>query len=240
VLGLVGESGSGKSQTAFATLGLLPAAGRITGGSIMFAGQELTGLPVRSYRELLGREIAYVPQEPMTNLDPSFTIGQQLVVPLRKKQGLSRADARARALELLDRVGITDPERTFESYPFQISGGMAQRVLIAGAVSCEPRLLIADEPTTALDVSVQAEVLGVLRTLQREKGMGVLLVTHNFGVVADICDRVAVMSNGLIVESGDTREVLRTPRHEYTVSLLNSMLDDETFRDDLVTDSEKR
>src|SRR5690606_31311357 len=163
VLRLVGESGSGKSQTALSILGLPPYGGDITAGSIRFEGTELTGLGPRGYSRLRGSDIAYVPQEPMSNLDPTFTVGSQLVVPLRRKLGLSAAAAKARSLELLAHVGINDPEKVFASYPFQLSGGMAQRVLIAGAVSCEPRLLIADEPTTALDVTVQAEVLGILR-----------------------------------------------------------------------------
>jgi len=233
VMGLVGESGSGKSQTALATLGLLPEGGHVTAGSIRFDGIELTDAGERTYERLRGSEIAYVPQEPITNLDPTFTIGSQLVVPMRKKLGLSRAEARERALELLRQVGIVDPERVFSSYAFQLSGGMAQRVLIAGAVSCQPRLLIADEPTTALDVTVQAEVLDVLRGLQRETGMAMLMVTHNFGVVADICDRVAVMSHGEIVETGDVRSVLGDPRHEYTRSLLDAMLSESVVRDDI-------
>jgi len=233
VLGLVGESGSGKSQTALSILGLLPFGGEITSGSIRLDGRELTTLGERRYAALRGTDIAYVPQEPMSNLDPTFTVGSQLVVPLRRKLGLSAREARARALELLERVGIGDPEKVFASYPFQLSGGMAQRVLIAGAVSCGPRLLIADEPTTALDVTVQAEVLEILRTLQRESGMSVLMVTHNFGVVADICDRVAVMSQGELVEEGDVRTVLRSPQHPYTISLLEAMLDESRTRDDL-------
>jgi len=231
VLGLVGESGSGKSQTAFSILGLLPDGGRVSGGSIRFADRELTEMTPQQRRRLLGTEIAYVPQEPMSNLDPSFTIGQQLTVPLRARRGLSRQAARERVLALLARVGIPDPEKTFRSYPHQVSGGMAQRVLIAGAVAGEPRLLIADEPTTALDVTVQAEVLGLLRDLQRETGVAVLLVTHNFGVVADLCDRVAVMRGGVIVETGITDQVLTAPSEPYTRELLDSMLEDGPVRE---------
>ena len=196
ILGLVGESGSGKSQTTFAIMGLLPTGGRILSGSIRFRGRELTGLSPGEYRKVRGKEIAYIPQEPMSNLDPTFTVGFQLVEPMRTVLGLSKRQARQRALELLEMVGIPDPQRTFRSYPHQISGGMAQRVLIAGAVSCDPVLLIADEPTTALDVTVQADILDLLRRLQAEIGMAVILVTHDFGVVADICDRVAVMQSG--------------------------------------------
>lgn len=230
VLGLVGESGSGKTQTAFAVLGLLPDGGRVSGGSITFDGKELTALGKTERGTLRGTDIAYVPQEPMSNLDPSFRIGYQLTVPMRRRLGLSKQDAEKRALALLARVGIADPEKTFKSYPHEISGGMAQRVLIAGAVSCNPRLLIADEPTTALDVTVQAEVLDLLRDLQRETGMAVVLVTHNFGVVADICNKVAVMQAGRIVEMDDVEKILTEPDHEYTRKLLNSMLEDGAAR----------
>ena len=166
----------------------------------------------------------------MSNLDPSFTIGTQLTVPMRDHLGLSKAEAKAKALALLERVGIVDPERVFNSYPHQVSGGMAQRVLIAGAVSCEPDLLIADEPTTALDVTVQAEVLDLMRSLQAEYNMGMILVTHNFGVVADICDRVAVMQLGRIVEMKPARELFKNPEHPYTKDLLASTLEDCTPR----------
>jgi peptide/nickel transport system permease protein len=231
VLGLVGESGSGKTQTAFAVLGLLPEGGKVTGGSIHFDGVDLAGARERTFEGLRGTQIAYIPQEPMSNLDPSFRIGWQLTAPLRHRLGLSKTAARDRALDLLDRVGIRDPRATFDAYPHQISGGMAQRVLIAGAVAGEPRLLIADEPTTALDVTVQAEVLDLLRDLQREQKMAVLLVTHNFGVVADLCDRVAVMSTGRVVETGEVDTVLRSPQDAYTKRLLGAMLEGGPTRD---------
>lgn len=226
VLGLVGESGSGKSQTAFSILGLLPEGGHVLAGGIRFDGIELSTLPERERARVRGRRIAYIPQEPMSNLDPSFRIGSQLTEPLRLVGGLSARDAEQRALELLDRVGIRDPRRTFDAYPHEISGGMAQRVLIAGAVACGPDLLIADEPTTALDVTVQAEVLDLLRGLQRESGMAMLLVTHNLGVVADICDRVAVMRDGEIVETADVHALFDSPQHPYTRMLLDATLDD--------------
>ncbi|WP_329537627.1 dipeptide/oligopeptide/nickel ABC transporter permease/ATP-binding protein (plasmid) [Streptomyces sp. NBC_01450] len=226
VLGLVGESGSGKSQTAFAVLGLLPREARVSTGRLVFDGRELGRLGRAEMNRYRGRRIAYVPQEPMSNLDPSFRIGAQLVEPVRRHLGLSAAEARAKTLGLLERVGIADPERVFDCYPHQISGGMAQRVLIAGAVSCEPDLLIADEPTTALDVTVQAEVLDLMRSLQRERNMGVILVTHDFGVVADICDRVTVMQTGAVVESAPVRQLFADPRHPYTRMLLSSTLED--------------
>jgi ABC-type dipeptide/oligopeptide/nickel transport system ATPase component/ABC-type dipeptide/oligopeptide/nickel transport system permease subunit len=230
VLGLVGESGSGKTQTAFSVLGLLPEGGWVSRGSIRFDGTELTTLEAGQRRSLRGSEIAYVPQEPLSNLDPSFRIGQQLTEPLRTRLRMSEREAKARALELLARVGIPDPEATFRAYPHEISGGMAQRVLIAGAVAGRPKLLIADEPTTALDVTVQAEVLDLLRDLQRETDMAVLLVTHNFGVVADICDRVAVMKQGRIVETADVESILTAPRDPYTRTLLDSMLEEGPVR----------
>ncbi|PRY13560.1 dipeptide/oligopeptide/nickel ABC transporter permease/ATP-binding protein [Kineococcus rhizosphaerae] len=233
VLGLVGESGSGKSQTAFSVLGLLPPEAVISAGSLTFAGEDLTGLSGKTLNDLRGAKIGYIPQEPMSNLDPSFTIGWQLVEPLRRHLGLSRAAAKEKALGLLARVGIADPARVFASYPHEVSGGMAQRVLIAGAVSCEPDLLIADEPTTALDVTVQAEVLDLIRSLQAERNMGVLLVTHNFGVVADLCDSVVVMQTGRIVEHASAVAVFADPQHEYTRMLLDSTLEDTAPRPEL-------
>ncbi|GGM15019.1 dipeptide/oligopeptide/nickel ABC transporter permease/ATP-binding protein [Micromonospora yangpuensis] len=226
VLGLVGESGSGKSQTSFAILGLLPPEAVVSARRLCLDGRSLVGLRERDLQKLRGKRMAYVPQEPMSNLDPSFTVGAQLTKPIRRQLGLSRRDATTRALELLDRVGIPDPARTLAAYPHQLSGGMAQRVLIAGAVSCDPELLIADEPTTALDVTVQAEVLELLRDLQRERNMGLVLVTHNLGVVADICDRVAVMRDGRIVEQQSVAGLFSDPQHEYTRMLLNATLDD--------------
>jgi peptide/nickel transport system permease protein len=233
VHGLIGESGSGKTQTAWSILRLLPDSGRITGGAIVFDGTDLATLPAQTMQRLRGARIAYIPQEPMSNLDPSFTVGSQLTEPIRYLLRLSKAQARERALELLAKVGIPNPARTFRAYPHEISGGMAQRVLIAGAVSCEPDLLIADEPTTALDVTVQAEVLDLLRALREEMGMGILLVTHNFGVVADLCDRVSVMREGRVVESGPVRTILRDPRHEYTRSLLAAIPDESAVREPL-------
>ena len=230
VLGIVGESGSGKSQTAFAVLGLLPETAEILGGAITIGATRTvtpgaTRVSQARIAALRGKGIAYIPQEPMSNLDPAFTIGYQLVRPMVKVLGISKAEATRRALDLLATVGIVSPRRTFDAYPHEISGGMAQRVLIAGAVSCEPDLLIADEPTTALDVTVQAEVLDLLRDLQKRLGMGMIIVTHNFGVVSDICDRVVVMKDGTLVEGGDVRTILRDPRHDYTRQLLASTLE---------------
>lgn len=225
IVGLVGESGSGKTQTAFSMLGILPEGGRVSGGSITINGQEIVGLGARDWRRLRSKVVSYVPQEPMSNLDPSFTIGSQLIEPLRAA-GLSRSAARQRAAELLTAVEIRDPQRVLKSYSHQISGGMAQRVLIAAAMAGDPQLLIADEPTTALDVTVQAEILALLRRLQREHGLGVLLVTHNLGVVADLCDTVAVMRAGRIVETGPVADVLGDPQHDYTRALVDAVLDE--------------
>jgi peptide/nickel transport system permease protein len=230
ILGLVGQSGSGKTQTAFAALGILPSEAQISRGSITVAGVEVVGATPSTLVELRRGAISYVPQEPMSNLDPSFKVGTQLAYGIRAATGMSRSASRTLILDLFDRVGIRDPARTFASYPHEISGGMAQRALIAGAIATDPQVLIADEPTTALDVTVQAEILDLLRDLQAERRMAVLLVTHNFGVVADLCDRVAVMESGRIVEEGGTRELFAMPRHPYTQRLLASMLDDEQLR----------
>jgi peptide/nickel transport system permease protein len=230
VHGLIGESGSGKTQTAWSVLRLLPAGGHIVAGSVVFDGKDLAHLSDREMQKIRGRRIAYIPQEPMSNLDPSFTIGSQLVEPMVVTLGVSKAEAKKRALALLARVGIPNPERTFAAYPHEVSGGMAQRVLIAGAVSCEADLIIADEPTTALDVTVQAEILDLLRDLQSDLHVSVLIVTHNFGVVADLCDRVSVMQNGRIVETGPARSIFADPQHPYTKSLFEAILEDGAAR----------
>ena len=244
ILGIVGESGSGKSQTAFSILGLLPDTARIVGGSIQFDGSYTVApgdekVSQARLSRLRGKRISYIPQEPMSNLDPAFTIGYQLVTPMVRVLGISKAEAKARALKLLSDVGIVNPQRTFDAYPHEVSGGMAQRVLIAGAISCEPDLIIADEPTTALDVTVQADVLDLIRDLQRRLNVGVILVTHNFGVVADLCDRVVVMQNGRLVEEGPVREILRAPKDRYTQKLLASMLEGKEPMSMLVSASPK-
>jgi ABC-type dipeptide/oligopeptide/nickel transport system ATPase component len=232
VLGIVGESGSGKSQTAFSILGLLPESARIVAGSIQFDGTYTVApsddrVNQRRLAPLRGRRISYIPQEPMSNLDPAFTLGHQLVIPMMRVLGIPKSEAKKRALRLLADVGIPNPERTFAAYPHEVSGGMAQRVLIAGAISCEADLILADEPTTALDVTVQAEVLDLLRELQSRFEVGIVLVTHDFGVVADLCDRVVVMRDGRVVEEGSVGQVLSSPRHPYTRMLLGSMLQDK-------------
>jgi peptide/nickel transport system permease protein len=222
VLGLVGESGCGKTMTARALLGLLPEGVAITGGSVWFAGRDLAGLPERQLRAIRGREIALISQEPMVALDPVFSIGYQLTQPIRRFRGVGRAQARRIAEELLGQVGIVDPRRMLRSYPHQLSGGMAQRVCIALALTGSPRLLVADEPTTALDVTVQAEILSLLRSLVQARGLSVVLVSHDLGVIADLCDEVAVMYAGQVVESGTVDDVLGRPTHPYTAALLGA------------------
>jgi len=219
--GLVGESGSGKSQIAFATLGILPKEALIMGGSVLLDGEDLLA-DESKMRQARGRRIAYIPQEPMSNLDPSFTIGTQLLYGLRASRPMPKPEARRILVDLLVRVGITDPERVMRLYPHEISGGMAQRVLICGAVASDPDVIVADEPTTALDVTVQAEVLELLRELDHERGLAMILVTHNLGVVADLCDTVSVMKDGQIVERADVEALFSAPREAYTQELLAS------------------
>lgn len=222
VLGLVGESGCGKTMTARSLLGLLPDGVGIAGGSIRWDGSELVGLSDAEFNRLRGREIAMISQEPMVALDPMFSIGYQLTGPIRRFRGVGRREARRRAGDLLQQVGIVDAKRVLSSYPHQLSGGMAQRVAIALALTGGPRLLVADEPTTALDVTVQAEILSLLRALVRETGLSIVIVSHDLGVVADICDDVAVMYAGQIVESGPVDAVLGEAEHPYTMALLGA------------------
>ena len=222
VLGVVGESGCGKTMTALSVIGLLPPGVAIRSGSIKLQGVEIADWNELELNTIRGREIAYISQEPMVALDPMFTVSHQLTYPLRRSRGLNKAAAKLEALELLKQVGIVAPERVLKSYPHQLSGGMAQRVAIALALTGNPKLLIADEPTTALDVTIQAEILDLLRKLVREREMAMVVVTHNLGVVADIADRVAVMYAGQVIESGPTNDVLLSPEHPYTRALLGA------------------
>jgi oligopeptide/dipeptide ABC transporter ATP-binding protein len=225
IVGIVGESGSGKSVTSLSLLGLVPnPPGRIEpGSSIRFQGEELVGAPERRLRQVRGNEIAMIFQEPMTSLNPVHKVGAQIVEALRLHRGLSKREARARAVELLREVGIADPEARAHAYPHQLSGGMRQRVMIAMALSCEPALLVADEPTTALDVTIQAQILELILGLRERRGMAVLLITHDLGVVAEVCDRVVVMYAGQVVEEGPVEELFRDPRHPYTEGLLGAI-----------------
>ena len=220
VLGLVGESGCGKTMTALSLLGLLPSGVSVTGGQILWGGRNLAATTDKEMEGIRGRDIALISQEPMRALDPMFTVGYQLTATIRRLRGMGKAAAGKEARSLLEKVGIVDAARILKTYPHQISGGMAQRVAIALALSGQPKLLVADEPTTALDVTVQAEILSLLRTLVKDTGMSVVMVTHDLGVVADLCDQVAVMYAGQVVENGTTQAVLDNPRHPYTLALL--------------------
>jgi peptide/nickel transport system ATP-binding protein len=222
-LGLVGESGCGKSVTAFSILGLVQPPGRIAGGRIRFRGRDLLALSESEMRAVRGADIALIFQEPMTALDPVFTVGDQIAETLVVHRRAGRRDARAQAIELLRAVRITDPERRVDDYPHQLSGGMRQRVLIAIAIACRPALLIADEPTTALDVTIQGQILDLLRDMKSAFNLSMLLVTHDLGVVAETADRIAVMYAGRIVEDGPVHEIFERPAHPYTRGLLASI-----------------
>jgi oligopeptide/dipeptide ABC transporter ATP-binding protein len=228
-LAVVGESGSGKSVTSLSIMGLIPnPPGRIVGGEILFRTREgpvvdLAKLPVKALRKLRGRDIAMIFQEPMTSLDPVFTVGDQIAETVALHLGLNRAEAMKRALEMLELVEIPAAKQRINEYPHQLSGGMRQRVMIALALSCNPSLLIADEPTTALDVTIQAQILALLDKLRRDIGMGVLFITHNLSVVAEIADRVVVMYSGRVVEEGDVHSLFKRPRHPYTRGLLECL-----------------
>src|SRR5919109_1365645 len=221
---LVGESGCGKSLTALSIMQLVPQPpGYYAGGSLVYKGHDLMRLPETEKRRLRGREIAMIFQEPMTSLNPVLTVGFQLMEPLRQHQHLSESRARQKALDLLAQVYIPDPLQRFAAYPHQLSGGMKQRVMIAMALACEPGLLIADEPTTAVDVTVQAEILTLMKTLQAQKGTAILLITHDLGIVAEVADRVAIMYAGRIVEMASRDRLLHNPAHPYTIKLLQSL-----------------
>ena len=223
VLALVGESGCGKSMTALSAMRLVPKPGRVDTGTIELAGRDVLGLSVSEMRRVRGGDAAMIFQEPMTSLNPVQMVGSQVVEAIRLHERISAAEARRRTIELFDRVRVPDPEERFETFPHQLSGGLKQRVMIAMAVATRPRLLIADEPSTALDVTIQAQILELLRELQRELGTAILLITHDLGVVNELADRVAVMYAGRLVEEGERSQVLGGPRHPYTQGLLQSM-----------------
>ncbi|MGY4486597.1 peptide/nickel transport system ATP-binding protein [Bradyrhizobium sp. LM3.2] len=221
-LGLVGESGCGKSVTSLAIMGLLPKQSAEISGAIRFDGFDLLQAPDQILRDLRGNRLAMIFQEPMTSLNPSFTIGDQIIETILRHRGGSRRSARDRTIELLRRVHIPSPERRIDEYPHKLSGGMRQRVMIAMALACDPRLLIADEPTTALDVTLQAQILELMRELKAASGAAIILITHDLGVVAEVCDEVAVMYAGEIVERAPVDELFSAPQHPYTVGLLGS------------------
>jgi peptide/nickel transport system ATP-binding protein len=223
VLGVVGESGAGKSITGTAIIGLLEPPGRVAGGEILLEGQRIDNLPAEAMRKIRGRRIGAIFQDPLTSLNPLYTVGHQLVETIRTHLPLDAEQARKRAIELLGEVGIPAPERRIDHYPHQFSGGMRQRVVIALALCANPTLIIADEPTTALDVSIQAQIITLLKRLCRENGTAVMLVTHDMGVIAETADRVAVMYAGRVVEIGPVQEVIHNPQHPYTAGLMGSI-----------------
>jgi len=223
ILAIVGESGSGKSVTRLSIMGLLAEPGHVAGGSLEFEGKDLATLSEKQYRELRGNDMAMIFQEPMTSLNPVYRVGNQIVEAIRTHEKVSKAEAKDRAVDLLRKVGIPSPEARINDYPHQMSGGMRQRVMIAMALACNPKLLIADEPTTALDVTIQAQILDLLRRLRDDTGMAVLLITHDLGVVSETADRVVVMYCGQVVEEAEVRTLFDHPMHPYTLGLLKSI-----------------
>ena len=223
VLGIVGESGSGKSVTAYSLMGLTAYPGKLVGGTIDFNGHRINDLSEKEFRKIRGNEVSIIFQDPMTSLNPVYTIGNQIMEVILLHTDKNKEQARARAKELLELVGINEPEKRLKQYPQELSGGMRQRVMIAIALACEPKLLIADEPTTALDVTIQAQILELMMELKEKLGMAIIMITHDLGVVASMCDRIAVMYAGRIVEYGTTDDIFYNPKHEYTKGLLKSI-----------------
>ena len=223
VLGIVGESGSGKSVTAYSIMQILAPTGKIVGGSVKFDGRELVGAGEDVLRTIRGNKISIIFQDPMTSLNPTYTVGHQLEEAILLHTNRNRKQARERAREMLELVGVNEPDKRLRQYPFEHSGGMRQRVMIAMALACEPDILIADEPTTALDVTIQAQILELMQQLQKEIGMAIIMITHDLGVVAQLCDEVIVMYAGSICEQGTADEIFYNPRHEYTKGLLRSI-----------------
>ncbi|MDP3508113.1 MAG: ABC transporter ATP-binding protein [Candidatus Melainabacteria bacterium] len=223
VLGIVGESGCGKSITSLSILRLIPPPGKIVGGQIRLDGKNLLEFSEAQMRGVRGNRIALIPQDPMTSLNPVYTVGAQIMEAVELHQKVSKAEARKKAIAVLDRVRIPEARNRVDDYPHQFSGGMRQRVMIAMALACEPELLIADEPTTALDVTVQAQILDLLREIQKDQGTAIVLITHDLGVVAEMCDTVAVMYAGSVVEYASVEELFKSPKHPYTIGLMNSL-----------------
>ena len=223
VLGIVGESGSGKSVTAYSIMQILEKSGKIVGGSIKFNGQELVGIGEKGMKSIRGNKISIIFQDPMTSLNPTYTIGHQLMEAIMLHTPRNKQQAKERAIEMLRLVNVNEPEKRMNQYPFEFSGGMRQRVMIAMALACEPDILIADEPTTALDVTIQAQILELMQQLQKELGMAIIMITHDLGVVAQMCDEVIVMYAGSICEQGSADEIFYNPKHEYTKGLMRSI-----------------
>ena len=223
VLGIVGESGSGKSVTAYSIMQILEKTGKIVSGSVKFDGQELVGIGEDGMKHIRGNKISIIFQDPMTSLNPTYTIGHQLMEAITLHTGRNKQQAWDRAVEMLRLVNVNEPEKRMKQYPFEFSGGMRQRVMIAMALACEPDILIADEPTTALDVTIQAQILELMQSLQKELGMAIIMITHDLGVVAQLCDEVIVMYAGSICEQGTADEIFYNPKHEYTKGLLRSI-----------------
>ena len=223
VLGIVGESGSGKSVTAYSIMGLTAYPGKLIGGTIYFNGHQIEKMSEKEMRKIRGNEVSIIFQDPMTSLNPVYTIGNQITEVIRLHTGKSKKEAYDRAKELLELVGSNEPTKRLKQYPHELSGGMRQRVMIAIALACEPKLLIADEPTTALDVTIQAQILELMQELRQKLGMSIIMITHDLGVVASMCERIAVMYAGHIVEYGTADEIFYEPKHEYTKGLINSI-----------------
>ncbi len=223
VLGIVGESGSGKSVTAYSIMGLTAYPGKLIGGTVEFNGHEIHNMTEKEFRKIRGNEVSIIFQDPMTSLNPVYTIENQIVEGILLHTDKTKAQAHERAKELLELVGINEPEKRLKQYPHELSGGMRQRVMIAIALACEPKLLIADEPTTALDVTIQAQILELMQDLRQKLGMSIIMITHDLGVVASMCGKIAVMYAGHIVEYGTADEIFYNPRHEYTKGLINSI-----------------
>ena len=235
VVGIVGESGSGKSVTSKAVMGLIDWPGRVTADRLDFDGQDLMSMPDKQRRKITGRDVAMIFQEPMTSLNPCFTAGFQISEALKIHEGGSKAIRRARALELLEQVGIPDPDARLNAFPHQLSGGMSQRIMIAMAIACNPKLLIADEPTTALDVTIQAQIIDLLLNLQKQGEMALMLISHDLALIAEAAHRVVVMYAGQVVETGPVPEVFETPRHPYTAALLEALPERSVGHDRLQT-----